>query len=267
MKTALRVMTFNIRYDTPEDGENAWSHRRAFVAEVIQNQRPDLLGVQEALLGQVHDLHSRLPSFYAWVGVGRDDGREAGEFSPIFFNEQRFELLKHGTFWLSKSPDLPGSVGWDAAHPRIVTWAKFRDTRTSHQFYHFNAHWDHRGAEARRESARLLLQKIGTIADAMPVIVTGDLNCGPHSRPYQMLTESDPQSGAGPLKDAHQRDDDEHPPGTCGGFYVTDPHDRRIDYIFVHPDIDVKRYEIVRTSREGRYPSDHWPVVADLLLP
>src|SRR5688572_23652685 len=160
--TPLRVMSFNIRYDEPRDGENAWPNRKKLVATLIRLHQVDLIGVQEALKGQLDDLSELIPE-YAWIGVGRTDGKLGGEFSAILFRKNRFAMLETATFWLSETPHIP-SKGWDAAFPRIVTWAKFSDKQTQRVFFHFNTHFDHRGTRAREESGRLLLRRIDVLA-------------------------------------------------------------------------------------------------------
>ena len=161
--TTVRVMTFNIRFDNPGDGPDAWPHRKDLAASMIRFHRAGLIGVQEALKHQLDDLTARLPG-YAWVGVGRADGREAGEYSAILYRTDRFELMDDGTFWLSETPEVPGSKSWDAAIERIVTWAQFRDRETGKTFFHFNTHFDHVGQVARAESAKLILQRIAAQA-------------------------------------------------------------------------------------------------------
>jgi endonuclease/exonuclease/phosphatase family metal-dependent hydrolase len=197
----FRAMTFNIRFDNPADGEDAWPHRRAKVASMVRFHRADVVGVQEALLRQVEDLQSALPDF-AWLGVSRSPGRE-DERCAIFFRRERFDLLEQGTFWLSETPAEPGSRSWDAALPRIVTWAKLGDRQAGATFHLFNTHFDHLGETARRESARLVLRKVVEIAGRdSPFVVTGDLNATPESEPYRVLT-----SPAGPGEPPRVRDD------------------------------------------------------------
>lgn len=180
----LRVMSFNIRFNTARDSANAWPHRKDLAASMIRFHHANLAGLQEALKGQIDDLAERLPG-YGWFGVGRDDGRDKGEFSAIFYRRDRFELLEESTFWLSEEPEVIGSKGWDAAITRIVTWGKLRDRSTGKVFFHFNTHFDHRGVRAREESASLLLTKIKEIAGTTPVIVTGDFNSRESSEPYR----------------------------------------------------------------------------------
>ena len=184
----LRVMTFNIRLNIPSDGLNAWPHRKDKAASMIQFHHADIVGLQEALPEQVKDFEERLPD-YDWFGVGRDDGKNQGEYAAIFYKKERLKLLQHSTFWLSENPEIPGK-GWDAACIRVVTWGQFRDRKTRKTFFLFNTHFDHKGKIARKESAQLLLKKIKEIAGNSNVIVTGDFNTTPGSIPYKILTES-----------------------------------------------------------------------------
>ena len=171
----LQVMTFNIRLNIAVDSLNAWPYRKNKVASQVLFHDVHLLGVQEAQHDQMVDLKARLPKF-KYVGGGRDDGKEKGEYSAIFYDTSRLQSLHSQTFWLSLTPEVPGSKSWDAAITRIVTWAKFKDRKTGKIFFAFNTHFDHLGKEARRESAKLLLQKVAAIAGNTPAIVTGDFN-------------------------------------------------------------------------------------------
>lgn len=257
--TALRVMTFNIRYDEPNDGVHAWPHRKERVASVVRFHRADLVGMQEALIGQIRDLEALLPGF-AWVGVGRDDGREAGEFSPIFYRTDRVEVLRHDTFWLSETPEEAGSMGWNAAHSRIVTWAHLRDKRTDAVFYLFNTHFDHQSTLAQTESARLLADRVPDVAGDAPAVITGDFNVEETSEAYKILTEI--------FTDAAEqsREAPHGPRATFSGFEVNDPLERRIDYIFTSGIERVLRYGTLTDHWNGHYPSDHLPVLAEVDL-
>ncbi len=262
----VRVMTFNLRYDTPNDGPNAWPHRKDLAASMIRLHRADLVGVQEALRHQLDDLTQRLPG-YAWVGVGRADGREGGEYSAILYRTDRFELLDSGTFWLSETPAVPGSKSWDAAIERIATWARFTDRETGKTFFHFNTHFDHIGAEARAESAKLILQRIADIAGARPVVLTGDFNATDASEPYRVLTGTAP-GGPLALRDAlHASEHGHHgPTSTWNGFEAVQPG-QRIDYVFTSEGVRVRQHAALIDTWDGRFPSDHLPVLAEIVVP
>lgn len=255
------VLSFNIRFNNPNDGINAWPHRRDRVAELIGTRyRADLAGLQEALKDQIEDLELRLPD-YGWLGVGREDGEEKGEFTPIFYRGDRFEPLEHGVFWLSETPEVPGSKSWDAAITRIVTWARFRDLLSGVEFYHFNTHFDHRGEKARQESARLLAQRMKKMAGARPVILTGDLNARPDGEVYRLL--------AAEWKDTRQaaRQPPEGPDATFTDWISIGPPGSRIDYVFVSDGVEVLQHRVGVDRFEGRFVSDHLPVITRLKWP
>lgn len=260
----VRVMTYNIRYNNSGDGDNAWPHRKDRVAGAVRFYGADLAGMQEALRGQIDDLAAALPG-YAWVGVGRDDARDGGEFSPIFYRADRFTLLEHDTFWLSETPEVVASKSWDAAITRIVTWGHFEDKATGKRFYHFNTHFDHRGEQARTESARLLRARIAAIAGTAPVVVTGDFNFEPSAEGYRILTA--PSDDA--LTDTIDATAEPHygPAATCCGFAVEGGPTRRIDYVFIKNGVTVWRHGTLSESEGGRYGSDHLAVLADVVLP
>jgi endonuclease/exonuclease/phosphatase family metal-dependent hydrolase len=263
-ETPLRVMTFNIRYDTPNDGPNAWPHRRDWVASLVRFHEADALGVQEALVHMLRELDTRLPGF-ARVGVGRADGREGGEFSAIFYRTDRLELLDTGTFWLSPTPEVPGSKGWDTAIERVATWARFRDRATGCELVHLNTHFDHIGEEARQESARLIRRRLAALANGLPVVVTGDLNADPASAPYRILTRDTITAAIAPLRDAFTVSRIGHygPTSTWTAFRAIEPG-RRIDYVLVSDDVTVLSHGILPDSWDGRFPSDHLPVLASV---
>src|SRR5688500_6102370 len=201
----LRIMTFNLRLDLASDGPNAWPYRRDWVASLIRFHAPDAVGVQEALAHMLTELDTRLPGF-ARVGVGRADGREGGEFSAILYRTDRLELLDDGTFWLSPTPEVAGSKGWDAAIERIATWARFRDRRTGCSYLHVNTHFDHVGEQARQESARLIRRRLPSLARGLPIVLTGDLNTEPTAAPYRVFTRDTLGADAQPpLLDAFHR--------------------------------------------------------------
>jgi len=263
-RESIRVMSFNIRYDNPRDGMNAWPYRKELAASMIRFHGAELVGLQEALKHQLDDLARLLPD-YAWVGVGRDDGKFAGEFSAILYRHDRFEVLQQSTFWLSETPGQP-SKGWDAACVRIVTWAKFKDRFTGRSLFHFNTHFDHRGESARRESARLLRAQVKKIAATEHVIVTGDLNSLPDSEPYGILTGKDARNEDAALVDARLCSVYGHhgPTGTLGKFETTGIPGEQIDYIFVKNRVTVLLHGILSDTFDGRFPSDHLPVLAEI---
>ena len=263
---AVRVMSFNIRYGTAKDGEDAWPKRQDFLIDTIRAYNPDLLGGQEVLADQADFLRQRLPD-YDLVGTGRDDGKREGELSPILFRRDRFELLAHGQWWLSPTPEKVGSKGWDAALPRIVTWARLKDRPSGVTFLFYNTHWDHMGNVARVESGKLMRK---LIEDArgdsnQPVIVTGDFNSTEETEQYRTLTGAD---GNGlKLIDAYrtvhpQRKPDE---ASFNGFKGT-RNGLRIDWVLHSPEWIAKGAAIDRTEKNGRTPSDHYPLTAELEL-
>lgn len=256
---AVRVMTYNIRLNLASDGPNAWPHRKDAVAGLIEAHRADLIGVQEALPDQLLDLDALLPA-HARFGTGRSAGR-SGEHTAIFYRRDRFDLLEHDTFWLSESPNVAGSKGWDAAYERIATWGKLRDRRSSSTFYIFNTHFDHVGRVARRESAKLLAARIDAIAGSAPVILTGDFNDVPRSEAYEILVASGLKDAIGVTRTASRG-----PDSTWNAFRAIDPG-RRIDFVFVRGPIEVLEHAIdPRTLDDGRFPSDHLPVVVEIRM-
>lgn len=256
----IRVMTYNIRFNNPAD--TAWIDRRGQVASMIRFHQPTVLGTQEGQLHQLMDLEDRLPS-YEWIGVGRKSGGD--EFSAILYRTGRLEILGHDTFWLSPTPEEPGSKGWDAALPRIVTWARFRDRVTGAVFVMFNAHFDHKGKTARTESARLIVERANEIAESLPAVVVGDFNAEPGNRPIQIMTRTDT---ALRLQDAMEISEAQHhgPMSTFNDFTPNVLPGRRIDYVFVSPSVDVLRHGHLSDRWGASFPSDHLPVMADLVF-
>jgi len=251
-------MSYNIRYDNPDDGINAWPNRKDHVAEMMADvYSADIIGVQEALKHQLDDLQARMPG-YSWVGVGRDDGKDKGEFSPIFYKTDRFDLIATNTFWLSETPDRPGSRSWDAAITRIATWARLSDHESGREFYVINTHFDHRGEEARVESARLITEFIDGLDDGVPVLLTGDFNVTEESEAYAVLADSPF------LNDARYLSEEGHegPTASFSDWETLQPEESRIDYIFVNSHVTVLSHKIADDRYNGRFPSDHLPVIA-----
>lgn len=258
----LNVMTFNIRLNVASDSANAWPYRKDKLSSEVLFHGVHLLGVQEALHVQMTDLKARLPH-YNFVGVGRDDGKEKGEYAAIFYDTTRLQVLQSATFWLSLTPDVPGSKSWDAAITRIVTWARFKDRKTGNVFFAFNTHFDHLGKEARRESAKLLLRNVQAIAGNTPAIITGDFNAVPTDEPIQIITD---KAAALHLTDTKELSATPHygPTGTFNGFGPKERDDLPIDYIFIKGAWKVKTHATISQSWNGRFASDHFAVMAVL---
>ena len=259
----VRVMSFNIRYDEPRDGVNAWTNRKQKVADVIRFHKADLIGVQEALLTQLRDLESMLPDI-AWCGVGRADGKEAGEYSAILYRKSRFQMQECKTFWLSPTPDVAGSKGWDAAFPRVVTWAKFRDRTSKKTFIHFNTHFDHVGQKARVESSKLIVARLGEIAKKLPFVLTGDFNVVESNEAYKTIVA---RTESVNLSDARYISVNPHFGGdsTWTAFKQIEAG-RKIDYVFVRAGMKVLEHGILADQWNGLWASDHFPVLAEVEL-
>jgi endonuclease/exonuclease/phosphatase family metal-dependent hydrolase len=259
MSQTVSVMTYNIRLDTKADGVNVWNSRKEKVLEVIQKNKPDILGVQEALHNQMMDLQMGMPD-YAFVGVGRDDGKEKGEYSAIFYRKNKFEMVKQSTFWLSETPDRPGSKSWDAAITRIVTLAVLKEIASSKSFMMLNTHFDHIGQQARLNSAIFIkgLIKGGANPDSsMPVIISGDFNSTPKEPPYQnMINNVGIQ-----LTDSRAADSKT---GTFCGFEINAIECKTIDFIFHSTHWKTDSYRVIQDHDGKYYPSDHLPVLANL---
>ncbi|MBR1653121.1 MAG: endonuclease/exonuclease/phosphatase family protein [Alloprevotella sp.] len=259
----LLVGSYNIRYRNSADSVkgNGWERRCPVVCDLINFMRPDVFGAQEVLKAQLDDMEVALPE-YAHIGVGRDDGRTAGEYEAIFFRPAAVKLLEEGHFWLSETPEKPGR-GWDAACTRICTWGKFRSRHSRRTFYFFNLHLDHVGVVARRESARLVLERIREIAKGAPVILTGDFNVDQRDEIYTRFV------GSGLLKDSYEHARYRFAEnGTFNSFRPESHTDGRIDHVFVSPAMDVLRYGVLTggywTPDGLRLPSDHYPVFTAL---
>ena len=259
----VRVMTFNLRLDTPSDGPNAWPHRKEMVARTIQFHKADFVGIQEGLPHQLEQLDEMLP-YFDRIGIGRNTQEDPDEFSAIYYKKEKFELIENETFWLSETPGEVASVGWDAALPRIVTWGEFRDSRSGETFFVFNTHFDHVGEKARAESASLILDKIGELAGGAPVVVTGDFNITENDPPYKILTGA-MGDHTNPLEDGFYEAEHGHhgPTSTWNGFEEILPG-RRIDFIFTNSGFNVIQHATIADQQDGRFPSDHLPVVADV---
>jgi len=259
-KNAIKVMTMNVRYDNSSDSINAWPNRASQVCNFIIKEKPDILGMQEVLLRQYEVIDSVLTD-YTSIGVGRDDGARAGEMNPVFFRKERFDMVRTITFWLSDTPEIPGSKGWGASLPRIVTWMELVDKNRHEHFFYFNTHFAHDSDSARIMSSKVLLNEVEKIAEGFPFIITGDFNMLPTSAGYAILTG--PAESVPLLKDSYTISEKRPlgPAFTFNGF-SDKPGTGRIDYIFVKNGMKVLDHSTVIKKEHGIYISDHWPVEA-----
>lgn len=254
----MEVMSYNVKFANETDGENSWSLRKDYITNQLKFYEPSVLGVQEALLEQLEHFKANLSGF-EYVGVGRDDGKEAGEFTAIFYDTDKFKVLEEDTFWLSETPEKV-SVGWDAALPRVCTYAKLSDKNSGENFWVFNTHFDHIGEKARQESAKLILEKIEELnSENLPVILMGDFNLEPETESIKMLASAMNDSREVSTKVSFG------PEGTFNGFEFHEPASRRIDYIFTSKgDIEVLKYGVLTDSKDFKFPSDHFPVFVEM---
>jgi endonuclease/exonuclease/phosphatase family metal-dependent hydrolase len=263
----VRVMSFNVRYGTAKDGPDHWDKRKDLFLETIRKYDPDLLGMQEVLAMQADFLQEKLPD-YGFVGSGRDDGKRAGEYSPIMFKKSRFDLLDAGQYWLSPTPQVVASKGWDAALPRIVTWARLKEKPAGTTILVFNTHWDHVGNVARVESAKLMRRLMEEKGKDDPVIVTGDFNSEETSPQYKTLTAGGGDGSNGlKLVDAYREIHPKPEPDEASFHEFKGTREgMRIDWILHSPRWKATGAAIDHTQRDGHYPSDHFPVTAELQL-
>ena len=279
---SIFVGTYNIRNrnDGDEKKGNVWATRCKVICDMINFEAPDVFGTQEVLIGQLRDLRAGLDN-YDFIGVGRDDGKEAGEYSALFYKKDHLTLLNHGNFWLNETPDKP-KLGWDAACIRICTWGEFKQKNTGFRFFHFNLHMDHVGVVARREAAKLIVKKVREIAKGAPVVVTGDFNVDQNNEIFKIFTDS------GILKDSYTAARLRFAEnGTFNSFNTSFWSPSRIDHVFVSPQFAVDRYGILTNAywtpkatdtqkgndapsktkfekRDRRAPSDHYPVMVHM---
>jgi endonuclease/exonuclease/phosphatase family metal-dependent hydrolase len=264
--TSLAVATFNIRYDAGQSsqGADAWLNpdnpRRDRALALITDMAPDLLGVQEALANQVDDLKLLLAQ-YSFVGVGRDDGERAGEFAGIFYRTARFELIDSGHFWLSETPDRPGTVFEGSGSIRMATWILVLDTAAMRELFMLNTHWDNVSQSSREASANLVLEQLGLLAPEIPTIVTGDLNQAETNVAVQTLSRSAAQGGLD-LRDAYREViANPAPDERTYHDFTGETAGQRIDFVFASPALRATSAKIRTDSFQGRYPSDHFPVI------
>lgn len=260
----MNVASFNIRMDTSQDGDNQWSNRKDLAANVIKFYNVDIFGAQEVLHHQLTDMLERLPG-YDYVGVGREDGKTKGEYSPIFYQKDRFNVQKSGNFWLAEDMNAIGKKGWDAACERVATWAIFQDKESGKKFFFLNTHLDHMGKVARHEGASLVLEQVKKLSEGLPVIVTGDFNAAPEDDPIRVLTST---NDARHLTHARTIAPLKYGPEWTFHNYGRIPNEKRewIDYIFVKGNINVLRHGVLTETLNHLYPSDHCPILSTLVI-
>ena len=251
----VRVMSFNIRYANPGDGENFWDFRKEQVFSLIDRYDCDFVGIQEALPDQIRELEENLPD-YNWIWRTREADPEKGEAVPLAYNASKWEAVWTESFWLSDTPDVPGSNTWESACTRISTWGLFKSLSTDKKILVCNTHFDHISQKARLNGARLILEKIEGLNDNIPVILLGDLNAKPDNPAILVLTEL--LDDLYPLLNAQDSTS-----GTFHGFKGS-TRGKRIDYVMVRANYDINQIEIIRDNENGLYPSDHFPVLSDL---
>lgn len=256
----ITVLSYNIRLDVASDSLNRWDNRKDFLIGQLNFHEPEVFGIQEGLLHQLEEIKNGMPG-YTYIGKGREDGLKNGEFSAIFYNPEKLELLEENTFWLSETPEIP-SKGWDAAIKRVCTYGLFKTKGGGQNFWVFNTHFDHIGEEARKESVFQIIERIQELnTENFPVILTGDLNLEPDHPSILLLSSA--------MQDTHLLAGDKAfgPEGTFNGFNFSEPITRRIDYIFLSKTgFQLLKYAILSDSKDLRYPSDHFPVLAKLAI-
>lgn len=259
----LRVMSFNVRLGVADDGADSWEHRKGLLARTIQDFDPDLLGTQETWDFQAEYLLEQLPG-RTYVGWVRHPGSDDGEQCGILFRAARFERVDAGQFWLSETPTVPGSKSWDSSLPRVVTWVELRDKQgAERRLFFFNTHFDHRGPDARRESARLLRARLRELGPSDAWVLTGDFNCPEASPPYEILVGDggDGLTVVDSYRATHPRREEGE--GTFSAFTGKRGGDR-IDWVLHSLHFETVSAAIDRTEEDGRFPSDHYPVTVIL---
>lgn len=260
----LNVMTFNIRLDVPSDSLNSWQYRKDNAAEMVRMNDVDILGMQEVLLNQMNDLKERLPQYTA-IGVGREDGADKGEFSPIFYKKDRFSAIESGTFWVSETPEVAGSKGWDASYIRVATWAILKEKATGKEIFAINTHLDNDGLIARKEGGNLLLKKAEELGKGLPIVLTGDFNDTPQSEAIKNITDASKTNHLLDSKTIALKK-----LGTDWTFHnfgrLAESERPLIDYIFVSKQIKVQDYVVLPDTLNGTFVSDHKPVLSKITI-
>ena len=255
-ENAMRIMSFNIRCTNV--GNDTWEDRIGIVTQSILDGNPDSVGVQEATPEWMATLNETLGEKYSYVGVGRDDGDNEGEYSAIFYLKDKYSVVDSGTFWLSETPDEV-SFGWDAACRRVCTWVVLEDKATGQQYAHINSHFDHVGVEARKNSVELIINKAKEFKD-IPVVFTADMNVRQDGENYNQFVES------GVLKDTKFIAPDTMDYCTYHDTKPTQHEGDVIDYVMINDKFDATVYKVVTEGIDGRYVSDHYPIYADLII-
>lgn len=260
-QAGLKIMSFNIRYDTSRDSLNSWLYRKEAAGKMLNYYTPDIVGMQEVLHNQLEDMKASLPHYTA-IGVGREDGKEKGEYNPLFFRTDRFDVLKSGNFSLSETPEKVGIKGWDAVCKRIATWAILKDKASDLEFMALNTHLDHKGEIARQESVRLLVKQITALAEDRPFVITGDFNTTPDSDIIMLLTKE------GKIKNAKLEAALAYGPEWTFHDFGRLPLVERvwIDYIFISPDIQVNKFRNITDIPNTGFLSDHNPVLTEITI-
>ena len=257
---SLTVMTYNLRYASPKP-PNAWPQRRPLMRELIQKIAPDVMGTQEGVYSQLKDLTADLPEF-EWIGLGREGGSR-GEFMAVFYRKARLEPLAYDHFWLSDTPEVMNSTTWGNSNRRMLTWVKFQDRRTGGEFFLFNTHFDHQIQAAREKSAELVRKRIAALNTKLPVVLIGDFNAAAESnKAYEILTAEKFFTDA--WLAAPERIGEGV--GSFNNFQSAVPNGARIDWVLTRGEVTVERAEMSVFSRDGQFPSDHFPVAARLRL-
>ncbi len=264
----LQVMSFNVRYGSARDGKNSWKYRRPIVRDLLRAHQPDIIGTQEALRFQLDEIRNDL-NHYGEIGVGREDGMQSGEYAAILYNTRKFKVNDSGTFWFSDKPHIPGTRTWESHHPRICTWALFSDKKTGLKFYLYNVHLDHKSRKSRKKSIEMLLERITNRKHKLPVLVTGDFNVhekNPLIRYFKgELPGEQGQMCPYPMTDTFRSI---HPKASGGTFnlFMGYRYGPKIDFIFADSSSQVNSANIIRSSHNGRFPSDHFPVSAEVVI-
>ena len=255
---ALRVMSFNVRYASTNQ-PNAWDDRRPIMRDCLRQTNPDIIGTQETLYLQVNVLSEDFPE-YDWIGLGRDGGSH-GEFMAVFYRKARFKPLEYDHFWLSDTPDRIGSSTWGNENRRMVTWVKFLDRKTDRVFYFFNTHLDHRLQVAREKGAALIRERIAALNTSLPIILTGDFNAaGGNNKAYSILTDGDFMTDTWTSAKTRRNETI----GTFNSFDQAPEGGPRIDWILTKNGVTAESTEIVTFARDGKFPSDHFPLLTTL---